>query len=63
MSRLPPIVRKPRHWLLGPAYYAQRDPLGWIPRWVEEYGDIFTITSPLGRGIASRPPAGRRPSR
>ena len=51
MPAPPPIVRKPRHWLLGPAYYAQRDPLTWIPKWIEEHGDIFTITSPLGRAI------------
>lgn len=45
----PPIVRNPRHWFFGPAYYAQREPIRWITAWIQEYGDIFTITSPFGR--------------
>lgn len=36
---------------MGPAYFAQRNPLKWIPQWIEEVGDIFTITSPLGRAV------------
>jgi cytochrome P450 len=48
MIRLAPPVLEPRHWLMGPAWFAQRDPLKWIPRWAEEYGDVFTIGSPLG---------------
>jgi cytochrome P450 len=48
MRNLPPLVTAPRHWLLGPAYYAQRQPLEWIPRWIEAHGDIFRISSPLG---------------
>jgi cytochrome P450 len=51
MKSLPPVVRRPAHWLLGPAYYAQRAPLEWIPRWIQEYGDVFSIKSPLGRAI------------
>jgi cytochrome P450 len=48
---LPPIVNAPSHWLLGPAYYAQRAPLTWIPKWIEEHGDIFRIKSPLGQAV------------
>lgn len=48
MIRLAPAVDEPRHWLMGPAYYAQRDPLTWIPRWAEKHGDLFTIGSRLG---------------
>lgn len=48
MIQLAPAADAPRHWLMGPAYYAQRDPLTWIPRWAEEYGDVFTIGSPIG---------------
>lgn len=56
MRSLPPVVRSPSHWLLGPAYYAQREPLTYITRWIEEYGDIFTITSPIGQAtVVSRP--------
>jgi cytochrome P450 len=52
----PPIVKHPRHWLMGPAYHARRDPLGWFPRWIEEYGDIFTLVAPLGRAtVVARP--------
>ena len=50
MPSSPPIVREPRHWLIGPAYYAQRDPLRWISQWVADYGDIYTITTPFGSG-------------
>lgn len=56
MSKSPPIVKRPRHWLLRSAYYAQRDPLTWIPRWIKEHGDLFTIQSPLGRAtVIARP--------
>jgi cytochrome P450 len=48
MIQLAPAADEPRHWLMGPAYHAQRDPLKWIPRWAEKYGDVFTIGSPLG---------------
>jgi len=46
---LPPLVRSPRHWLLGPGYYAQREPLRWIPKWIQEHGEIFRIVSPFGQ--------------
>lgn len=48
MAALPPKVLLPRHWLLGPAYYAQREPLEWMTRWFKEHGDIFMLRSPLG---------------
>jgi len=35
--------------LLGPGHYAQREPLRWLPKWIEEYGDVFRIVSPLGQ--------------
>lgn len=55
-SRLPPLVKHPRHWLLGPAYHARRAPLFWIPKWIEEHGDLFTIVAPLGRAtVVARP--------
>jgi len=46
--RIAPAVDEPRHWLMGPAYHAQRAALKWIPRWAEKYGDVFSIGSPLG---------------
>ena len=49
MPSLPPVVTSPRHWLLGPAYYAQREPLRWFPQWSADYGDVFRIVSPLGQ--------------
>ena len=56
MASSPPEVKSPRHWLMGPAYYAQRQPLKWIPKWIEEHGDIFTVSSPLGRAtVIARP--------
>lgn len=56
MNPSPPQVKSPRHWLMGPAYYAQREPLKWIPKWIEDHGDIFTITSPVGRAtVVARP--------
>jgi cytochrome P450 len=55
-SSLPPIVKRPGHWLLGPAYHVRREPLVWIPKWIKEHGDIFTIVAPLGRAtIVARP--------
>lgn len=33
---------------MGPAWHAQRDPIGYITRWAAEYGDVFSISSPLG---------------
>ncbi|MSU33588.1 MAG: cytochrome P450 [Pedosphaera sp.] len=56
MLPIPPRVTSPRHWLLGPAYYAQRDPLRVIPQWIRECGDIFTITSPLGKAAVVATP-------
>jgi cytochrome P450 len=49
MNPLPPLVTRPRHWLLGPVFYAQRDPLRQFPKWIEEYGDIFRLKSALGQ--------------
>src|SRR5687767_7689625 len=58
---LPPLVTSPRHWLLGPAYYAQRKPLHWIPQWIKEHGDIFMIRSPLGEAaIVAAPELARQ---
>src|ERR1043166_2910642 len=58
---LPPLVTTPRHWLLGPAYYAQREPLRWIPKWIEEHGDIFRIVSPFGQAtIVAAPELARQ---
>lgn len=49
MSAAAPVVTAPSHWLMGgAAYFAQRDPLHWIPRWAEEYGDLYVISSRLG---------------
>lgn len=48
MPPQPPIVRSPSHWFFGAAYHAQRDPFRWVTAWIQEYGDIFTITSPFG---------------
>jgi cytochrome P450 len=49
MRSIPPIVKSPRHWLLGPAYYVQREPLRIIPQWFREHGDIFAVVSPFGQ--------------
>lgn len=46
----PPLVDEPYHWLKGPLHYLQHDPLKWVPRWVEQYGDLFTIRSRIGSG-------------
>lgn len=48
MISIAPAVDEPRHWLMGSAYHAQRDPLKWIPRWAEKHGDVYTIGSPIG---------------
>ena len=61
MPGLPPLVTSPQHWLLGPAYYAQREPLRWIPKWIEEHGDIFRVRSPLGQAtIVAAPELARQ---
>jgi cytochrome P450 len=58
---LPPLVKSPSHWLLGPAYYAQRGPLHWIPKWIREHGDIFMLRSPLGEAtIVAAPELARQ---
>lgn len=41
---------------MGPAYYAQREPLKWIPRWAAEYGDLYSITSPIGGAVVVATP-------
>jgi cytochrome P450 len=51
MKALPPLVTHPRHWLLGPIYYAQRDPLRQFPKWIEEYGDVVRIKGAIGQGV------------
>jgi cytochrome P450 len=51
MKSLPPLVTKPRHWLLGPIYYAQRDPLRQFPKWIEEYGDLPRIKGAIGEAV------------
>ncbi|MHA3775558.1 cytochrome P450 [Verrucomicrobiota bacterium sgz303538] len=56
MASLPPRVTSPSHWLIGPAYYGQRKPLQWIPTWIQEYGDIFTIKSPFGQATVVASP-------
>lgn len=56
MRPLPPLVTSPRHWLLGPGYYAQRQPLYWVPKWIEEHGDIFRIKSPFGQATVVAAP-------
>src|SRR5436190_23990850 len=48
MRPLPPLVTSPSHWLLGPSYYARRDPVHWITQWAREYGEIFRVKSPFG---------------
>ncbi len=46
---LPPRVRSGGGWFAGPIFQVRRDPLKWIPTWLEEYGDIFRIKAPLGQ--------------
>ena len=61
MASLPPLVTEPRHWLIGPGYYAQREPLKWIQKWIEDYGDIFRIKSPFGQAtIVAAPELARQ---
>src|SRR5881296_182114 len=61
MNQLPPLVTSPRHWFLGRVYYAQREPLVWFPKWIEEHGDIFRIVSPFGQAtIAANPDLARQ---
>ena len=56
MDGLPPLVSNPRHWLFGPGYYAQRQPLQWIPKWIDQHGDIFRIKSPFGEATVVASP-------
>ncbi len=49
MKPLPPIVRKPSHWLLGPVRHVQRDPLHWMSQWMADYGPIYTIRALFGK--------------
>src|SRR5688572_15875141 len=58
---LPTLVTSPGHWLFGPAYYAQRAPLHWIPKWIQEHGDIFMLKSPFGQAtIVAAPELARQ---
>jgi cytochrome P450 len=57
---LPPKATRPSHWLMGTAYYAQRDPLKWLAQWAKELGDIYTIVSPLGTATVVASPEGAR---
>jgi len=36
---------------MGPAFYARREPLRWIPQWFREYGDVFYIRARLGQAV------------
>ena len=49
MASFPPRVTSPSHWFQGPAYHVRHDPLRWIPQWFKDYGDIYSISSPLGQ--------------
>src|SRR5262245_10557384 len=49
VTSLPPLVTSPRHWLFGPGYHARRQPLFWVPKWIQDYGDIFMVSSPFGQ--------------
>ncbi len=49
MLPLPPRVRSPRHWLLGPAYHLRREPLVSIPQRFADHGDLFRIVTPIGQ--------------
>lgn len=51
MKPLPPLITKPRHWLLGPVYYAQREPLRQIPKWFQEYGDMPRLKGAIGQAV------------
>src|SRR5215213_1546256 len=51
MKPLPPLATHPRHWLIGPVYHAQREPLRLFPKWIEEYGDIFRIKGAIGQAV------------
>jgi cytochrome P450 len=47
--------------LLGSAYYVRREPLRWLPKWIEEYGDVFRIASALGQAtIVASPQLARQ---
>ena len=56
MRSLPPLVTSPSHWLLGPSYYARRDPVHWITKWASDYGEIFRLKSPLGQATVITSP-------
>src|SRR5690242_7002346 len=51
MKALPPLVTHPSHWLIGTVYYAQREPLRYFPKWIEEYGDVCRIKGRLGQAV------------
>lgn len=51
MQELPPLITRPRHWLLGPVYYAQRDPLRQFAKWIEEFGDVIRLEGFLGKAV------------
>lgn len=51
IKELPPLVTRPKHWLMGPVYYAQRKPLEYFPKWFEEHGDILRLKGWLGQAV------------
>ena len=56
MRPLPKLVTSPGYWLFGPGAHARREPLHWIPKWIQEHGDIFMLSSPLGRATVISSP-------
>lgn len=61
MRPLPPVVTSPKHWLWGPGYYARRDPLYWLPKWIEDYGEIHCVQSRFGQAtIVASPELARQ---
>lgn len=56
MLQSPPRITSPKHWLLGPAYYVRREPLKWIPQWIQDYGEICTIVTSLGQATVVASP-------
>jgi cytochrome P450 len=36
---------------MGPVHYVREAPLKWIPRWADQYGDLFTVKSRIGSAM------------
>ena len=61
MKNLPPLVKRSNGWPGSALRSVRQQPLEYIPRWIEEYGDVYLLKSLLGQvAVVGRPELARQ---